>query len=250
MDPRRPGKYYYDGIDICFLYEPFYIGKGCGDRYSDHTREVVNKYKPTNKIRYGKISKIIKDNLLPIVFILEESLSLEGSLLREIEYISKIGRIDIKSGTLSNLTTGGDGGKEVSPLTRKHFSNLFSGEGNPMFGVSRYGNDNPFYNKKHTKETKSKISNKNTGKIPWNKGIKYEAVSGEKSNKVLDYVIISPTGDIYKIKSCYMRDFCFDHKLSERNFKRYKNKGKIPSYNQGRDLPERINSTGWELITC
>ena len=28
MDPRKPGKYTYDGLDICFLYEPFYIGSG------------------------------------------------------------------------------------------------------------------------------------------------------------------------------------------------------------------------------
>jgi len=250
LDPRRPGHYYYDGLDFCFLYEPFYIGRGCGDRYSDHTREVYNRQKPTNRIRYGKISKIIKENLLPIVFLLKENINLEESLLLEINYISNIGRIDLKNGPLSNLTTGGDGGKQVSPLTRKYFSNLFSGMGNPMFGISRYGSDNPFYNKKHTEETKFKISNKNLGKIPWNKGIRHKSISGENNFNVLDYMIISPTGDIYKIKSCHIADFCNEHNLSERNFRRYKNKGKIPPYKQGKNLPSRINSTGWELITC
>ena len=249
MDPRKFGKYCYNGLDICFLYEPFYIGKGCGDRHTDHTREVINEYKPTNKIRYGKISHIIKDGLSPIVFILEENLSLEDSYLKEVKYISIIGRIDLKSGTLSNLTNGGDGGKGMSPITKDYFSKLFSGSGNPMFGKSRYGIENPFFNKNHSLETKSKISAKNFGRLPWNKGIKYEAVSGEKNNNVLDYTIISPDGEIFTIKSCYFSEFCNENKLSERNFKRYKNKGKIPPYKKNRNLPLRINTTGWELIT-
>lgn len=64
----------------------------------------------------------------------------------------------MKNGTLTNLTSGGDGGREVSKITRDYFSKLFTGQGNPMFGVSRYGKENPFYQKKHTDETKSKIS--------------------------------------------------------------------------------------------
>ena len=51
------------------------------------------------------------------------------------------------------------------------------------------------------------------------------------------------------IKSCYLTEFCNYHNLSERNLKRYKNKGKIPPYKKSRNLPLRINTTGWELIT-
>ena len=28
LDPRKPGKYSYKGLNVSFLYEPFYIGKG------------------------------------------------------------------------------------------------------------------------------------------------------------------------------------------------------------------------------
>ena len=28
LDPRKPGNYYYSGLTVCFLFEPFYVGKG------------------------------------------------------------------------------------------------------------------------------------------------------------------------------------------------------------------------------
>ncbi|NCU40118.1 hypothetical protein EOL99_04515 [Candidatus Falkowbacteria bacterium] len=40
---------------------------------------------------------------------------------------------------------------------------------------------NPFYGKKHTDITKNKISNANKGRTPWNKGIKHEAIIGDKN---------------------------------------------------------------------
>ena len=28
LDPRKPGRYIYDDINVSFLYEPYYVGKG------------------------------------------------------------------------------------------------------------------------------------------------------------------------------------------------------------------------------
>lgn len=39
-----------------------------------------------------------------------------------------------------------------------------SGIHNPMFGVHRFGKNNPFYGKKHTKETKKRLSETHKGK--------------------------------------------------------------------------------------
>ena len=52
LDPRKPGRYEYK--DICFLYEPFYIGKGKENRCYDHFRGgslKKNSYK-NNKYEY------------------------------------------------------------------------------------------------------------------------------------------------------------------------------------------------------
>ena len=153
LDPRKPGKYHYEGLDFCFLYEPFYIGRGCEDRYLDHLTEVLKNYKTSNKIKHGKIRNILKQNLSPFIIILESELSREYCNLKEIEYIRSIGRIDLKNGPLSNLTSGGDGGMlDMSPKLREFFSKKFSGSGNPMFGVSRFGSENPFFLKKHSIE--------------------------------------------------------------------------------------------------
>jgi predicted site-specific integrase-resolvase len=45
-----------------------------------------------------------------------------------------------------------------------------------------------------------------------------------------------------------MNIFCNDKSISSRCLARYMNKGKIPPYKQGKDLPDRINTTNWEII--
>ena len=46
----------------------------------------------------------------------------------------------------------------------KKRSELSTGENNGMYGVSRYGEENPFFNKKHTEETKLKLRLKSKSK--------------------------------------------------------------------------------------
>lgn len=41
------------------------------------------------------------------------------------------------------------------------------GEQNGMYGVHRFGKENPFYGKRHTEETKQRLSKANMGKVPW-----------------------------------------------------------------------------------
>lgn len=50
-------------------------------------------------------------------------------------------------------------GKALSQATKEKLSKRFMGKGNP------------FYNKKHTKKTKEKISLANLGNVAWNKGL-------------------------------------------------------------------------------
>ena len=113
---------------------PFYVGKGTANRDTSlHGRNkwwknIVNKYD------------------YDIVF-LEIGLTPEEASNKEMYWISRIGRRDLNKGPLVNLTDGGEGttGKLVTIEMRERM----------------IGNKNPFYNQKHTEETRNKIRESN-----------------------------------------------------------------------------------------
>lgn len=131
---------------------PYYIGKGKGNRAfrrNDHSVSV-----PLRKEQ---------------ILFLQKDLDEEQAFEYEKFYIKMFGRKDLNNGILLNKTDGGEGGatygfkgKEHSINTRelmssshtkrwnktdkKNYKEKFSGSGNPMFG------------KKHSEETKLKIS--------------------------------------------------------------------------------------------
>ena len=53
LDPRKPGNYKYN--NLCFNYEPIYIGKGKGYRYRGH---LYSNYKNTNPFLKAKLIKL------------------------------------------------------------------------------------------------------------------------------------------------------------------------------------------------
>jgi len=122
----------------------FYVGKGCGNRIYDHVKEAQRSSK--NSYKLNKIRKIM--NLgLDINYEKVFRTNIEAKALEyEIKIIKEIG-LD----NLCNITPGGK-------------NNSLYGEDNGMYGVHRYGKDNPFYGRKHTKQTKQKIREVNTGR--------------------------------------------------------------------------------------
>jgi len=112
LDPRKPGKYVYG--DYCFLYEPFYVGKGTGYRFLELKRG-------RNKHFKNKIKKINKCKLSPIVIKIKENIINEESINLEIRLINLIGRKDLSKGSLINFTDGGEGtsGYKYSKETRE-----------------------------------------------------------------------------------------------------------------------------------
>lgn len=156
LDPRKPGKYKYGKYR--FPYEPIYVGKGKEKRiYAPHTSNFLTK---------GKINKIELSNNKIIPKKVYEGLSHEQSLKREKELIKLIGRINIKTGTLTNLTDGGQGneGWIVSEETKKKIS--IANTGRPVSKETRekQSESNHWKNigfmtgKHHSKEAKEKIS--------------------------------------------------------------------------------------------
>lgn len=114
--------------------EVFYVGKGTGQRRYDRQRR--NKYFRNVVNKYDCASRIVHDNLTN-----EESCELERKLIAE----------RWESGeAYCNFTEGGTG-----------FS---TGKLNPNYRRQLKGAHNPFYGRKHTEETKKRISESRKGK--------------------------------------------------------------------------------------
>lgn len=111
--------------------QPFYIGIG---RYPK-SKDCSKFYRAFKKTRANRIWNNIVAKTDYEVEILLENLTLDELREKEIEFIKLYGRIDIDTGTLANLTDGGEG-------TLNCKGNL---------------------GKKHSNETKNKISNSKKG---------------------------------------------------------------------------------------
>lgn len=116
---------------------PFYVGKGKGDRWKAHLVEASKKAtKDKNRLKINTIKKILKQGQEPIVKFVDTNISEDQAFELECFLISEIGRIDLGTGTLTNLTDGGEGqsGYVYSEERRKELSIRFSGENNPNYG--------------------------------------------------------------------------------------------------------------------
>jgi len=103
LDSTKPGKYFYEDLDMCFLYEPFYIGKGSGRRYKNHSQK--NNLRD-NYLKRKVIEKCIKHEIPHFPVKITEGLGENKSFELEHKYVSILGRIDY-GGILTNLTDGG-----------------------------------------------------------------------------------------------------------------------------------------------
>lgn len=128
--------------------QPFYIGKGQGNRMYEHLGlDGCNPYKD-NIIR-----KLMRLELEIICEKLIENLTEEEAFEKEIELITFYGKYN-NGGLLANLTDGGNGisGMVHSEKTKQKMSK------------SHKGKKHYFYGKHHSKETKQKIRESQEGK--------------------------------------------------------------------------------------
>ncbi len=159
LDPRKPGKYIYGNYS--FDYEPFYIGKGTGYRKTGHLTESSLKH---NSHKNNKIKKILKDtNEQPEIITLKNNLLEQDAFNLEIKLVALIGRKNLNTGPLTNLTDAGEGasGTIVSNETKLKHSQNTSGEKNPMFGQK--GEFAPGYGRKMSDKEKKHLSDMKKG---------------------------------------------------------------------------------------
>lgn len=108
LDPSKPGRFTYNNF-VTFLYEPFYVGKGTGNRFRCHISDarVGKKSHKNNKIR-----KIINKGYKMESFIMFLRTSMPEYVAlycSECFWINLIGRKSTKTGPLLNITAGGEG---------------------------------------------------------------------------------------------------------------------------------------------
>jgi len=267
LDPRNPGKYIYG--DYIFEFEPFYIGKGKYEQHLTHLNEAKNflkkstidvQKKCSNSYKIFKIRKIINSGLEPIILKVEENLSEQQSFDLEIWLIWAIGRNDLKTGPLSNLTSGGEGcsGYIKSIETRKKLSESQKGERSHMWGkhhssetkkkmsLSRRGEKNPLYGVHPSTETRKKMSEKKKGYVPWNKGkIGLQKMSNITKQKMSDskgdyYIITYPNG--YKITIKNLSKFCRENSLNLNPSRLYEVMNGKRKHYKGFRIQKKINN--------
>lgn len=139
--------------------EPFYVGKGHGDRWKTLTRKKNNHF-----------NNIVKS--VPIaVNILHDNLDEQTAFDLEVWYIREYR--DIIGYDLCNINDGGEGNTH-SKETRKKLSEARKGK--EPWNKGKKG-------KSPTEETRKKMSEANKGKPPWNKG-KVDVFSEETRKKI------------------------------------------------------------------
>lgn len=172
LDPNVPNNYEFMGYK--FDFEPFYVGKGSGDRYLSHLLKAKNTHinlPVLDKIRSIYKSGYTLNNLKKFVVKIEEGIDDSEALLLEKDLIRVIGRRLFDEGPLMNILPGGESAPSMS------------GSSNPMFNKSwydqwviKYGHEEAEIRIQIYKERMSEIvsgrKHKNESKVKISKSIK------------------------------------------------------------------------------
>jgi hypothetical protein len=163
-------------MNIYYVYQylredmtPYYVGKGKDQRaWQDHKRSNGTNLLPKDKSK---------------IQILAKELSEQEAHLLETKLIAQYGRIDLGTGILRNLTNGGEGNSGYVPPKEviEKIASKNRGQKRPQHSKNMSGENNPFYNKSHTEETRKRMSanhadvsganNPMYGKVHPNKGV-------------------------------------------------------------------------------
>lgn len=223
LDPRKSGKFTYGNIE--FNHEPFYIGKGSGDRIQKHSRqsEIKREYNP---YKNNKIRKIISSGLKPIELKIHENLSEDEAFSKEIDLINIIGRKD-QNGPLANLYDGGYGSSK-SEETRKKISDTKK----RMYASGEI--IHPMTGKKWSDEQRKKyMASRLSNPVRWSQDqkdrLKIVRCNKKNPSQTKKWLVIDPFGNehiVYGLgEFCRNNNLCQGHLCDVANGKRNHHKG-------------------------
>mgnify|MGYP003489713547 CR=1 FL=1 len=195
--------------------EVFYIGYGGFNKLEkENTYKRAYSLRDRNKYWYN-----ITNNTQYIIEIMMEELSIDKAIEKEIELISLYGRLDLKKGTLVNMTDGGEGNSNSSLETRLKISKsnkgkVFSDDHKLKLSIERRKrvttdetkekmseSHKGKTGKKHTQESKDKISNSLSGKVS-KKRVKIICLNtGEIYNSIIEASNILGISNIHSVLS-------------------------------------------------
>jgi hypothetical protein len=124
LDPTKSGDFVFtlpDGYGLALTFEPIYAGKGKGLRAQSHIKEAIygKTRKHQNRHKLNRIQQILSAGFEPLCFLVKSSLSESEAFALERDLIQTIGRRDLKTGTLTNWSDGGEGVANISEATRE-----------------------------------------------------------------------------------------------------------------------------------
>ena len=204
---------------------PFYVGKGKDDRVYFHLSE-KSRAKSDNERKFNKIQKIRKEGYEPEIKIVQYFENENDAYNYEGQLIKKYGRIRYdEDGILTNICEN----SRPPKLKGKTYQEIYGDNWEEQVEKRRTlqieaGGYGP---KKHTKETKRKISEKVTGKNNPSYGVpcseerkrkiseraKERFAEGFKSPSSVTYLLTSPFGEKFKVFG-ELKKFCRENKIS------------------------------------
>lgn len=112
LDTRVPGPFKY-GRHV-FKFKPFYVGKGKGNRHDRHIAMANGNGARSESQKSIKIRNILKQTgEVPAVKRIKENLVEQDAFDLERKLVQTIGRLQLKTGPLTNKSDGGEGQKNT-----------------------------------------------------------------------------------------------------------------------------------------
>jgi len=194
LDPRKPGSFCYG--PYTFSHEPFYVGKGKGERHRCH---LWTRNRKAKHPKVQLINRLLALGSPPLVVKLRRRLTEEQAFAAEVNLITVIGRRDLGQGPLLNLCEGGLG-HSASEATRRKISAARKGQ--------HTGSRHPMFGKHHSPETIARFSAKRRGQRYTNQQREnLRRVRCErKSRQTATWVATSPSGEEFIVFG--LGEFC------------------------------------------